>query len=610
MADRLAGLRLDPALGAYLSSLVRACTWRVGLALGLILASGLSEGAGLLMLVPLMEAVGLDVQRGELQGVAQFLSSLLAAVGLSLSLATALILYVLIVALIALLSLAQTIVNLDLSHRFVATLRRRLYGAILNTSWLFFSRGRASDFTHLLTTELERVAGVTALVLGLLANFAVTCVYVLLAFTLSAPLTGLAFLCSLALLLLLRGKIKRARRAGEALSQAMRDLHATVAEHLGGMKTARSYGAGERHAGLFAAAAEGVRLSHVQSARNQAELGLWFDVASAVILAALLYLAFAVLGLPTAEVLLLLFVFARVVPRVASLQRSYQSIVNLLPAYEAVTRMEARCRAAAEPALPAAGDGRLALRAEVRLAGVSFAYDEATPVLRDLDLAIPAGKTTVIVGPSGAGKTTIADLVIGLLRPTRGRVLVDGAELDAAMMAAWRNSISYVAQDPFLFHDTVRANMVWALPGASDEEIWEALSMAAAASFVANLPEGLDTVVGDRGARLSGGERQRICLARALLRRPALLILDEATSNLDVENERQIQAAVERLHGRTTILMITHRLSLARGADLVCVLEEGRLVEAGGWDDLLARSDGRFRALCLAQGLSFTAAEA
>jgi ATP-binding cassette subfamily C protein len=181
-------------------------------------------------------------------------------------------------------------------------------------------------------------------------------------------------------------------------------------------------------------------------------------------------------------------------------------------------------------------------------------------------------------------------------------VLVDGTPLTPQLLPAWRDQIGYVPQDSFHFHDTVRANLLWARPEASEAELLEALEIAAA-GFVARLPQGLDTVLGDRGVRLSGGERQRIALARALVRRPAMLILDEATSSLDSENERRVQDAIERLHGRLTVLVITHRLTTVRLADSIHVLEAGRLVESGDWHALLNGAAGRFRAMCEAQGL-------
>ena len=234
------------------------------------------------------------------------------------------------------------------------------------------------------------------------------------------------------------------------------------------------------------------------------------------------------------------------------------------------------------------------MASELRLENVSFRYDEVAgpDVLEGLSLAIPAGRTIAITGPSGSGKSTLADLVMGLLEPTRGWLTIDGAALVPARARAWRRSIAYVPQECFLFRDSVRANLLWARPDASDRDLWSALKLAAADGFVSALPRGLDTVIGDRGLRLSGGERQRVALARAVLRQPRLLVLDEATSALDNDNERLVQAAIERMHGLTTIMVIAHRLTTIRTADEIVVLAEGRMLERGTWDELVDRRGG------------------
>jgi ATP-binding cassette, subfamily C, bacterial len=253
---------------------------------------------------------------------------------------------------------------------------------------------------------------------------------------------------------------------------------------------------------------------------------------------------------------------------------------------------------------------------------VSFAYPEAEqgPVVRSVTLEIPARRTTALVGPSGGGKTTLADLLIGLLRPQEGEIRVDGAPLGSLDLRAWRRGMGYVAQESFLFNDTIRANLTLgeggdepgsgsarngegepAETGDGDAHLFAALAAAGLESFVRGLPKGLGTVVGERGVRLSGGERQRLALARALLRRPRVLILDEATSALDYESEALIRDALGRLKGEMTVVMITHRLYLARDADRVHVMEEGRLVESGTWDELMARG-GRFAALSASSG--------
>jgi ATP-binding cassette, subfamily C, bacterial len=209
---------------------------------------------------------------------------------------------------------------------------------------------------------------------------------------------------------------------------------------------------------------------------------------------------------------------------------------------------------------------------------VSFRYDkdDRNFVLDHLELFIRARQTTVILGPSGGGKSTFADLLIGLLTPDLGQVLIDGKPLEGNLLHSWRKSVGYVPQESLLFHETLADNMRWASPESSDEDIWEALRLAAAVDFVKALPEGLKTIVGDRGVRLSGGQRQRIALARALLRKPTLLLLDEATSNLDAENEQRIIQALQELRGTMTVVFISHRQSAVQCADRVVVIEGGR----------------------------------
>ncbi|KPL12121.1 ABC transporter ATP-binding protein [candidate division BRC1 bacterium SM23_51] len=592
---------MNRVLWPYLSNLIRAKSAKVALALVLMVFLGLTEGIGLVMLIPLLQMVGLEMGEGSLGRIAEFLRSIFVAVGVPPTLISVLCVYVIIISVHGLLFRWQSTASLGLQYEFVVYLRQRLYRAIVNSNWLFFTRSRASDFAHALTTEMERVGAATHFLLRLIATALVTIVYVLFALRLSAPTTLLVFFCGGGLLWLLRGKARVARQAGEGLSETMKGLYAAVTEHLGGMKTAKSYGAEERHANIFAKLTEQVGQKYIWAVRNQAEAKYWYDLGSVFVLSIIVYVAVAVLEIPTAELLVLLFLFARIIPRFSTMQTSYQSFANQLPAFSAIAQLQERCQRAAEPVPPKTE--KVELRNAIQLERIAFAYDKA-PVIREINLTIRAGETTAIVGPSGVGKTTVADLVMGLIAPDEGRVAVDGIPLGPERMKPWRNQIGYVAQETFLFHDTIRANLTWACPEAREDDIRHALRLAAAEEFVLKLSEGLDAIAGDRGVRLSGGERQRLALARALLRKPSLLILDEATSNLDSENEQRILGAIEGLHGQVTILLITHRLATVRRADIIYVLEDGRLVESGTWDALTAKPEGRFRALCQTQGIN------
>jgi ATP-binding cassette subfamily C protein len=581
-------------------------SWKVALAVALTFCLGVTQGAQLLMLVPLMQLVGLDVQQGSVGWIAGLISSVFEAVGLQPTLVPVLGLFTLVTASLALITRWQLIFQFKLSQGFIALLRERLYRTIAGADWLTFARTRSSDFTHALTSELDRVETGTRFLLQIITKGMLLMLYTLLALRLSLTITALVFATGMILFLLMRKKAQAARWTGEEISLATNGLYAAAIEHLSGMKTAKSYGVEERSASLFSSLARRVAKMQINATRNFAETTFWFTMASAVILSGILYVSLEVLSIPAAGLLLLLLVFNRMVPLFSAIQLEYQQYLNGLPAFAGVMEIQARCEAAAEfqgeqfkGELP----DRVELHCEIRLENLSFAYggEGALPAIRNLNLTIRAGQTVAIVGPSGAGKSTVADLIIGLVAPNQGHVLVDGTPLRPELISSWRSQIGYVAQDTFLFNDTIRANLLWACPDANEEEIDRALNLAAAEDFIHNLPEGMETILGDRGVRLSGGERQRLALARALLREPSLLILDEATSALDSENERRIQRAIEGLHGRMTILIITHRLSAIRGADIIHVLESGRLVESGRWESLVGEEGGRFSALARAQ---------
>jgi subfamily B ATP-binding cassette protein MsbA len=235
-------------------------------------------------------------------------------------------------------------------------------------------------------------------------------------------------------------------------------------------------------------------------------------------------------------------------------------------------------------------------RDAIRFEDVGFAYQPGVPVLSGIELELRPGRVVALVGPSGAGKSTLADLVPRFHDPTSGRVTVDGVDLRDLRLAELRGVLGIVTQETILFHDTVRNNIAYGLPDARQEDVEAAARAANAHEFIATLPQGYQTVVGEKGTRLSGGQRQRIAIARALLRNPPLLILDEATSALDTESERLVQQAIDEVMEGRAVLVIAHRLSTVRRADQIAVMDAGRIVELGTHDELLRR-DGLYRRL-------------
>jgi ATP-binding cassette subfamily C protein len=574
-------------------------------AMAAIAAQAVTESVSFLLLVPMLGAVGLEIAGGTVGRFSGYVRQAFAAVGLRPTLGVVLLVYVAVVALQALATQWQTTAVLGLEHRFVAALRKRLFSAITRAKWLYLSTARATDLSHVLTQELERVGTFTYQVLSLFSTALMSIVYLGLAFRLSPVMTTIVAGSGVLLLVVLRRNMSLVREEGNAWAQARARLFTTAVEHVSALRTAKSHGAEQRHIEGFGEAADNLADAHLQAIRVHAGSRTWFDIGAVAALALMLYVGLTALALTPAGVLLLLYVFARTMPRLSTLQQAIEYVTHHVASFEAYARLQAQADGEAEAAvvsyskLPPFHD-------RIAFDGVTFTHPGGgASALENVTLTIPHGAFIAIVGQSGAGKSTFADLLTGLQRPHAGRITVDGAVIDGQMLSAWKHQIGYVDQDALLFHDTVRANLLWANPAATAADIDEALRLAAA-DFALDLPDGLETVLGDRGIRASGGERQRLALARALVRRPALLVLDEATSALDPENETRILEAIAQLKGRLTVVLITHRLSAVRDADVIHVLERGQLVESGNWGDLTRRA-GRFQALCLAQHVDLAA---
>ncbi len=582
----------------YLSSLMQIVRWQLLASVLIMTFTSLTEGLGVALLFPILQVAGFNLaNQGHVGHYTGEVREMLVRSGLrpSLWLATLLLIFLLLMALRSLFSRVQSVLTFRTALTYELSLSRRLYQAIINADWLFLVRRRSSDFTHALTAELSRVTTCTFLLIGTLANAILALVYIALALKLSAGMTSLVLATGALLLLLSRRWMRAVHQSGTAVSESVSEVYSAATEHLQNLKAMKFYDAQTSDLAMFSSLQSSALQQSLSNTRSQAAAAFWFEAGSLLVLGGIIFASLQILNVAPASILLLLAIFTRLFPRLTAAQAQSQAFLGELPAFENVMKIYHECLANAE--VPAAAAAEPALAHEIRLDRVSFRYDAERPlVLDDLSLTIAAGRITAIVGSSGAGKSTVADLVNGLLSPIAGRVLVDGVPLTPQAARAWRRHVGYVAQDTVLFHDTVRANLHWANPDASEQEMRESLGLAAA-EFVFELPQGLDTTVGDRGMLLSHGQRQRIALARALLRKPGLLILDEATSSLDFDNEKRILEAIERLQGRTTVLMIAHRVSAIQLAEMIFVLEDGRVAESGDWQSLSTRPSRRVGSL-------------
>jgi ATP-binding cassette subfamily C protein len=576
----------------YIIRLIKFSRQKAVISVILNIITGLTQGVGLLMILPLLQTLGMTGEGGESSALTGVITGVFDFLGLSLNIYTILGAYVVVVSLFAAAKRRQTVLNIGIQQGFTLFLRGRLYRALTYADWLFIARKKSSDITHAVTSDIQQVGAGTHFFLMFLSGAVLIVFHIAAAFLLSVPLTAASLVFGGLMALFMKPLNRKAYDSGKSFRSSRQALFGAVMEHLVGMKTAKSYGVEKQHTDKFHAIDKTIENESLRFAKVRATTRMFYEIAAVAAVAVYFAAAVKVIKVPLPKLLVLVFIFTRLMPRFSSLTQAYQGIRNMLPAFQGVTELQRQAEEAREfsPDSASAQDHspRFELTREISFCDVSFRYEaeSETYALHNASFDIPAQKITAVVGPSGAGKSTLADLLLGLLKPETGKITVDGVEITRENLHAWRHSVGYVPQETFLFNDTVRGNLLWALPSAKEEDLWEALGMAAAEDFVRNLPLGLDTVLGDRGITLSGGERQRIALARALLRKPRLLLLDEATSALDSENEKRIHQAIESLQSNLTIVIIAHRQSTIRRAHGIIVLDNGHVKKNGTWKTL------------------------
>ncbi|MFW6079934.1 MAG: ABC transporter ATP-binding protein [Gemmatimonadota bacterium] len=546
----------------------------------LLILAGLAEGVGVATLLPVLEVVaGGGAGGGGVPGESIFsriAGGALGVVGLPPTLPALLGLITFAIAAKAGFRwLAMRQVALTVAH-VAGDLRRRLLRAIMAARWRHFATRPTGEFATALSLEAFQASYAFRRACDTLAAVIQIVVYVAVAMMISWQVAGLALAAGVLIAAILGRFVRASRRIGHEYSGAHRQVAGRAADVIQGLKAIKAMGRERGHLELLEEHA--MTLSRTESRIVIAEEGLRasHEPILTVFIAAGLYAAVTIGGQPLSVLVILVFLFHRVVTRFRTVQAHYQGMASLEATY---WTFRSRIDAARAEAEPPSGDAEPPpVEDGIRFDGVRFSYDgdRGDEVLRGVDLVVPAGRFVAVVGRSGAGKTTLIDLLLGLHRPDRGRILVDGAPLSSIDLGRWRRTIGYIPQETLLLHDTIARNVgLGEDDGIDDARVEAALRDAGAWEFVSRLPEGPDTVVGERGARLSGGERQRIAIARALAHRPRLLILDEATAGLDGSNEAAILRTLRALLPRVTIIAASHHVAVADAADRVYTLRNG-----------------------------------
>jgi ATP-binding cassette subfamily C protein len=555
----------ERGLAALLQDYRQFAGARLWLALGLMLLGALAEGFGLLMIVPLASiAMGSDTP--SLGPVADWASGLNTGERLGLALA----LFVGAMAARAALLYARDLLTARLATGYEASLRLRAAATLARRGWTFASRVGQAGMQSLLLNDVPRVGTAVSYIQQLAIAVVLLIVQLAIAAILSPTLTGAALLILIAGLLLSAGWTRRGVRSGLMIVERFEESTRSGFRMHAGLKAALAQGTtaqflDEYRSSLAAARVEVMRfIDDLTRARSVTFFG------SAVAAAILLFVGIRVLALPLPVLIASLVLFARMSGPAQSLQQGLQNIAAYAPAFAAV-----------EERLGSLGDPTVELEpaeplqwGELRLERVRFAHEPGLGI-EDASLGLARGEWLGIGGPSGAGKTTLVDLVVGLLSPQGGSISVDGRDLDDNLLGRWRASLAYVGQEGSVFDDSVRGNLLAEGSTAGDDELWSALDLAGLAARVRALPNGLDAQVGDRGSALSGGERQRMAIARALLRRPSFLVLDEATAALDAVGEAELLERLRALTPRPAALVVAHRPSTLGHCDSAITIQDG-----------------------------------
>ncbi len=488
-----------------------------------------------------------------------------------------------------------------LKRHVSVTLRDDLFKALQRSNLDLFDRMPAGDLANLFLVETYRTTLAVDGMLALMQRSSIGLFYVIALFVLSWPLTALVVVLAVALGMTLSFVYARLKKVGVELTELNHKLSSTLGQSFAGIRIVRATHSQQREIEQFHRANKRQALAEERSAEA---LSLVFPitetlaVAGAMVIVICAYIFLVRPGYMLSSYLLAYgFILLRVLPL---LNQLYQLQAHLAYLAGGTNEVKAWLETPQYPDRPYGQRTFEGLTRELRFENVGYRYPSGRMALEGIDFAVPFGQTVAIVGPSGAGKTTLANILLRFRATSTGRILVDGHDYWEFSPESWHRRTALVEQDAFLFHGTLRENILYGVEDVDEVALRQAIEAAHLTDVVSALPDGLETLVGERGAMVSGGQRQRIAIARALIRNPSILILDEATSHLDSVSERLVQQALQNASRGRTTLVIAHRLSTIRDADQLIVLEDGRIAEQGTWNTL-ATAGGVFERLI--QGL-------
>ena len=548
-------------------------SWAV---LGCLLIASLLEGVGFVSLVPLLTVAG-GVQEEDPSPLTEFVSDTMLSLGIPMDIGILIFFFITMMTLTSLLNfLAMVYVGSSVAE-FSTGIRLRLIRSIFKVRWSYLIHNPIGRFTNAIGAQANKASRAYELAATFFAQAIKSIVYLAASFVISWAITLIAIAISLIIVISLHSLVRMARKAGARQTQTMRELVIYLTDTLINIKPLKAMTRQSAFTHLIEKKIRALKRAIRYDIISSEGLKNSQDIFITAILGTGFYISITYFQMSVVDLIVVGLMLKKSTTAITKIQRVYQQSMNVEPPYLEIMELIDETRAVPEQST---GTRDATFERGGCFENVGFSHGDHE-VLRSVSLEIPVGTVTVLTGPSGSGKTTLVDILMGLYAPDSGRVLIDDTSLAEINLDSWRRMIGYVPQEPLLFHDNIFTNISLGDPEIGKEEVRTALRMAGALDFIDAMPEGLMTVTGQHGAKLSGGQRQRIAIARALVHRPRLLILDEVTSALDAITEKEICSNIEQLSGEATILAITHRPALLEIADRVYSISEGTVVESG-----------------------------
>lgn len=549
------------------------------------------DGLGLAMFIPLLQAVGDDgvVSDSSNTGNISFFTDIIHQIGLDVTITTILILLVTLFTLKGVMKFVQMNYQVNMRHLFIKKVRFTLVDALKDLSYRGFLKLDAGKIQNTLTTEVQRLFQSMNFYFTAAQSLVMLMTYVVLAFFSNYQFAFLVAVGAGLSNFVYKQIYVSTKKASLQLSKEGHDFNGFLIQSIHYFKYLKS-------TNYFSAFSRKLKDVIVKTELLNHKIGFYSAITQAVrepliiiIVAIVILVQTKWMGASLSSIILSLLLFYRSLSFLMVVQNNWQGFIQSIGAMDAVAGITAQMDAEREVITNNEFRG---VKKDILLKGVSFGYSDEFKIIKDLNINIPKNKTVAIIGESGSGKTTLANLIAGLISPIEGKLLIDGIDIKHININSYRNSIGYISQEPVIFNDDIFNNITfWAERTPENEKRFkEVLKLSSLEDFLISQPENESTILGDNGILISGGQKQRISIARELYKNAEILILDEATSSLDSETERIIQDNIDKLHGSYTMIIIAHRLSTIKSADVIYLMENGRVNDYGTFDELYSKS--------------------